>query len=484
MDLRDYLAVLRAQWLLILAAVVLGLGGALVATAVATPQYEASTQLFVSTQGGTNSSDLAQGNSFSQQRVKSYSDIATSPIVLQPVIDELGLRTTPGQLARSITASAPLDTVLIDVAVRDPSPQQAARIADALGARFSATIVTLEQPADGGNATVRATVVRVPTVPSSPVTPRVPLNLALGLLVGLAVGVAAAVLRTRLDTSVKTEADVRALTGAAVLGGIAFDPDAEAHPLVVQSGVHNVRAEAFRQLRTNLQFVGLADEHRSVVVTSSLPGEGKSTTTANLALTLAAAGSRVALVEADLRRPKVAEYLGLEGAVGLTDVLIGTTTLDDVLQPWGGEGKLQVLACGTIPPNPSELLGSDRMRRVLTQLSTRFDHVLVDAPPLLPVTDAAVLSRLVGGVVVVVGSGRVHREALRRALASLAAVDARVLGTVVNRLPRRGPDAYGYGYGYGYEPVAPGTAGGSAAPGRWRRWTPDRVRALVFSRSR
>lgn len=459
MDLRDYIKVLRNRWLLIAGTTVLALLGAIGATLVATPRYESSTQLFVSTQGGSDSTDLAQGNSFSQQRVKSYAEIASTPAVLGPVIDELGLATTPAQLARSVTADAPLDTVLINIAVRDDSAAQAQRIAAAVGNQFALTIVSLEQPLTGERAAVRATVVKASTVPGAPVTPRVPLNLALGLLVGLALGVGLAILRTVLDTSVRSEEDVRQVTGAAVLGGIAFDPDAERRPLIVQADPHGARAEAFRQLRTNLQFVELTAGSRSIVFTSSVPGEGKSTTTANLALTLAAAGSSVALVEADLRRPKVADYLGLEGAVGLTDVLIGRARLDDVLQPWG-EGVMQVLACGTIPPNPSELLGSEPMRRVLEDLGRRFDHVLVDAPPLLPVTDAAILSRLVGGVVVIVGSKRVHRDALRRALASLASVDARVLGTVVNRLPTKGPDSYGYGYQYGYAPQT------STDPGR------------------
>ena len=479
MDLREYVSLLRRRWLLIASVTVAALLVAVGATLLTTPRYESTTQLFVSTQGGSDSADLAQGNSFSQQRVKSYAEIATSPAVLGPVIDQLGLQTTPAQLARSVTAEAPLDTVLIDVAVRDPSAVRAQRIADAVASQFSATIVSLEQPATGNRTPVRATVVKAATVSDSPVSPRVPLDLALGLLVGLVLGIAAAVLRSVLDTSVRSESDVQEVTGAAVLGGIAFDPDAERRPLIVQADPHGVRAEAFRQLRTNLQFVELTAGSRSIVFTSSVPGEGKSTTTANLALTLAAAGSSVALVEGDLRRPKVAEYLGLEGAVGLTDVLIGHAELDDVLQPWG-DGAMQVLACGTIPPNPSELLGSDGMRRVLADLEARFDHVLVDAPPLLPVTDAAILSRLVGGAVVVVGARRVHREGLRRAIATLASVDARILGTVVNRLPTRGPDAYGYGYsgygyGYGSDDDAP-----KGRPGHRRVGS----RALVFGRGR
>jgi capsular exopolysaccharide synthesis family protein len=261
-----------------------------------------------------------------------------------------------------------------------------------------------------------------------------------------------------------------------VLGGIAFDPDAAKRPLIVQNDPHSPRAEAFRQLRTNLQFVDIANHPKSIVVTSSVPGEGKSTSTANLAITLAAAGSTVALVEGDLRRPRVADYMGVEGAVGITNVLIGQATLDDVLQPWGN-GRLQVLACGPVPPNPSELLGSQPMDDLLRSLEKQFDYVIIDSPPLLPVTDAAVVSRLAGGAVIVAGSGKVNREQLRRSLEILDAVDVRLLGILINRLPTKGPDSYSYySYRYDYTSDRSGAKGSSAAGRRSKTATNKRSR--------
>lgn len=185
-------------------------------------------------------------------------------------------------------------------------------------------------------------------------------------------------------------------------------------------------------------------------MTSSVPGEGKSTVAANLALTLAEAGSRVALVDADLRRPSVADYLGLEGAAGLTTVLIGQATLDDVVQPWGA---LAVLTSGQIPPNPSEMVGSRAMTWVLDELAERYDVVVIDTPPLLPVTDAAILARLTDGALVVAGANGLHRHQLTEALGSLERVGARVLGLVVNRVPDMLPEAYSY---YGTDPKAAG----------------------------
>ena len=275
-------------------------------------------------------------------------------------------------------------------------------------------------------------------------------NLGLGLVLGLLLGLGVALLRETLDKTVKTQDDIKALTDVPVLGAIMRDPDAVKRPLIVEVDPRSRRAEAFRSLRTNLQFIDAANRPRTMVVTSSIASEGKSTMSANLALTMAQGGSKVCLVEADLRRPKVLDYLGLEGAVGLTDVLIGRAEVFDVIQPYGGT-NMWVLGAGPIPPNPSELLGSTAMRGLLNNLASRFDYVVMDSPPILPVTDAVVLSSLVDGVIVVVGSGVVQRNQLTHALESLESVAARVLGLVLNRVSQNSTGYGGYGYGtYGY----------------------------------
>ena len=447
-ELRDYVRVLRKRWRFVALLTLLALAGAAAASLLATPQYEARTQVFVSTQAEGSNSDLLQGSSFTQQRVKSYADVVTSPRVLDPVIADLGLQTSASELSDQIVAEAPPDTVLINVSVQDKSPAQAVAIANAVGDSFATVVSELEQPADGSASPVTISTVEPANEPGSPVSPDTRLNLALGLSVGLAIGIGAALLRETLDTTVKGEDDVRQVTDASVLGGIAYDPEAPKRPLIVQVDPQGSRAEAFRQLRTNLQFVDVANHPRSFVVTSSIPGEGKSTTAANLAITMAASGARVCLVEGDLRRPKVAEYLGMEGSVGLTTVLIGQAELGDVLQPWGN-GNLHVLPAGQVPPNPSELLGSAAMEDLLRKLETTYDAVIIDAPPLLPVTDAAVLTKLADGAVLVVGSQRINRDQLAKAISNLTAVDGRVLGVILNLLPTKGPDAYSY-YSYGY----------------------------------
>lgn len=446
MDVHDYLRVLRQRWRIVTGMALLALAGAIGVTLAATPVYQAQAQLFVSTAGGDDATSLLQGSSFTQQRVKSYADIVTSAQVLDPVIKSLRLDTTASELGNRITAEVPLDTVLINVTVRDESPAGSAAIAKAVASTFARTVVSLERPTAGGAALVKVSVVRNPVVPTTPVAPRPLVNGAIGLLLGLLVGLGLALLRDLLDKGVKNEHDLTAITDIPVIGGIIYDRDAPKHPLIVHVDPHSPMAEAYRQVRTNLRFVDVANESRSIVFTSAIPGEGKSTVAANLAITLAAAGSRTVLVEADLRQPMIAEYMGLEGAVGLTTVLIGSARLDEVVQQWGGSG-LDVLACGATPPNPSELLGSAAMVDLLRELESRYEHVIIDSPPLLPVTDAAVLSRLGGGAVLVVGAGRVNRDQVKRAIDALESVDAQVLGVVMNRLPAKSLDAYSY-YGY------------------------------------
>ncbi|MGI8535836.1 MAG: polysaccharide biosynthesis tyrosine autokinase [Mycobacteriales bacterium] len=470
MDIRDYARVLRKRWRLIVLCTLLALAASLGATLATTPLYQASAQLFVSTSTGMvgNVSGLNAGGQFAQQRVKSYADIVSSPPVTEAVVEELGLNITARQLAKSIEASAPLDTVLINVDVTDRDPRLAQLIANSVAERFTAVASELETPEGEQSSPVKVSVVRTADLPSGPVSPRPKLNLALGLLVGLAVGVGAAVLRDTLDTSVKGADEVQEHLGLPTLGLIGYDGESAKRPLIAHLDPHSSRSEAFRQLRTNLQFLDVDRPVRSIVITSSLPQEGKSTTACNLAITVGQAGIRVILVEGDLRRPQLADYLGIEGAVGLTDVLVGRSPLEDVLQPWG-TGNLRVLASGPTPPNPSELLGSEQMSELLARLENEAELVLIDAPPLLPVTDAAILATQASGAIVVVRAGSTTREQAARAVGILRGVDAHVYGAVLNMVPTRGPDAYRYGYyGYGYAPAAPAAPknAGSSQPRR------------------
>ena len=453
MELKDYIRIIRKRWRVILAAMLVVLAGAAAATALSPRIYEARTELFVSTSGGVDTGALLQGSNFTQQRVKSYADVLTTPKVLDPVIATLGLNTTAALLGKQITATVPLDTVLIEVAVTSSDPSVAATVADAVGKQFTSTVADLESVSSGRSSPVKVTIVSSPTVPTVPISPKPTRNLALGVVLGLLLGLGLALLRDLLDTTVKNEKDCAEVTDATVIGAIAFDPEAPKRPLIVQANPHSPRAEAFRTLRTNLQFVDAANHPLSIVFTSSIPGEGKTTTTANLAITMAAGGARVCIVEGDLRRPRLLEYMGMDGTLGLTNVLIGRVDLAEVIQQFG-DTSVYVVGAGSVPPNPSELLGSAAMRATLRDLESRFDLVILDAPPLLPVTDAAVLSTVAGGTVVIVGAGMANRDHLTKSLQALEAVQGRLLGLVLNLIPTKGGDAYSY-YRSGYAPESP-----------------------------
>lgn len=457
MDLHGYFRVISKRWKLIAVTTLVLVALAALYTLTATKKYSSNVQFFVSTSSSDNTAALAQGNTFTQARVLSYTQLVTTPKVLQPIAEKVNFPGGAAALAKEVTSTVPTNTVLMNVTVTDTSASRAQQIAQQLGDTFPDIVGQLETTKSDKNSPVNVTVVDQPTVAKAPVSPKPTQNLALGLILGLLLGLGLAVLRDRFDTLLRTKDDVSDVTDATILGGVPFDGDAPQHPLIVQADPHSSRAEAFRSLRTNLQFVDPANPPKSIVITSSLAGEGKTTTAANLALTLAQAGSRVCIIEGDLRRPRLLRYLGLEGAVGLTDVLIGRADLDQVLQPLG-DHSLAVLGAGALPPNPSELLGSPAMRGVLEQLGQCFDYVIIDAPPLLPVTDAAVASTLVDGVVVVVGSGINHRDHLTTALDSLGHVNAKVLGVVVNRLPKRSGGQRYYDYRYEYRPDQDDTA--------------------------
>lgn len=456
MEFQDYLSIVRKRWVSILLITILVVAGAVAATMAATPMYQARSQVYVSVRTSGTTSDLLQGSNFTQRQVSSYAELATTPRVLVPVIEHLDLPTTPDVLAGSISVSSPLDSSLIDIRVTSPDPRTASDVANSTADNLASEVSDLERP-EGGVSPVQISTVRNASPPTSPSSPNGPRNLALGVVLGLALGFGVAVLREVLDTRVRTEDDIRNVTETSVIASIPRDDDAELHPLIVQVNPHSQRAEALRRLRTNLQFLDVSGGPQMFVVTSALPVEGKSTTTINLAIALADAGSRVALVDADLRRPSVSKYLGIEGKVGLTTVLIGRATLDDVVQPWGN-GKLHVLPSGQVPPNPSELLGSKAMAQVLTQLAAKYDVVLIDTPPLLPVTDAAILARLTSGALVVVSADKLHRNQLRESLGSLETVGARILGIVLNRVARKPSDAYTY---YDYTPDGSESTNGS-----------------------
>ncbi len=451
MGMKDYARILRRSWLMIVVAALIGVIAAWTVTSTRTSQYAATSAAFVSSDRSGTLAELTQGNAFTEGRVSTYAKLASEPIVTQPVIDDFDLGVTPQQFADKLTVTIPVDTTMIEITVQDASPSVAANLANAVMTSLQTTVAEIETsttpvttpgaaPAQAAPP-VKITQVRFAEKPTSPVSPNLLLNLAIGLFAGIALGALAGIIRDMVDVRIRTLDEFEGLTPIPVVGVV--PQRSKGRPGVVDwtpNDPGDAFDESFRILRTNLQFLDV-DGPATFIVTSPRSGDGKSTVLANLAVAIAANGSRVLVVDADLRRPQVHDQFGIEGGAGLTDILIGRAELADVVQPWRSE-RLHVLASGRVPPNPSELLGSAHMHEFMQQVQNTYEVVLYDCAPVLPVPDAAILSRHVGGVLLVTSIDRSRRDQVRGALRALERVHARISGIVVNRLTARGAMSY------------------------------------------
>lgn len=470
MEISDYLRVLRTRWVLVAACTALVGAIALAVSLLTTPVYQSTARLFVSISGTDTANEQYQAGMASQQKVTSYVRLLTGETIAERAIAATGADLTPAELSSKIEAVTQPDTVLIDVTVSDPSPTVARDLAAAVSDEFVDFSSEIE---NGGEAVegapVAVVVVEPAQVPAVPVSPNIPRNIVLGLVIGFLLGIVAAVLRDRLDRSVKDRKVLEEVVEAPVVGVVPFDKGLDDTHLLNFGESTSVSAEALRQMRTNLQFLDVDNPPRVLVVTSAVPAEGKSTTAANLALALAEAGHSVVVVEGDLRRPRVGQYLGVIGSVGVSTVLVGQARVEEVVQPTGHVG-VDAVAGGPIPPNPSELLGSEAARYLIEELRRRYDYIVIDAPPLLPVTDAAVLAVQADGALIVTRYGHARRDEVARAVENLKKVSGRVLGAVFTMVPGGKNSTYEYSYYYESDPNVPRMAAGeSAPPARSRR---------------
>lgn len=471
MDFKDLLRLALRRWKTIAVCFALAVIAAALLSVSATPVYQSTSRVFISSTDVANSTDAYYASAFSSLRVKSYAELATSGSVLKQVADQLHLNLTPGELAGKVSAAVNADTVIIDIVAQDNNARVAQQIAQAEAELLKTYIPEVETPTGKATSPVKATIIDDAGFNPKPISPRTSLNLTVAGILGLLIGLTVAVLRDLLDNTIKTPKDIEATTDAAVMAHIAYDPSMSKTPLLTDINSHDPRNEGFRLLRTNLQFLNLENPPRSFVITSAVPGEGKTSTATNLAIALAQTGKRVLLVDGDLRRPQDARVLGLESSVGLTTVLVNRSELVDAIQHHDPSG-IDFLASGPIPPNPTEILQVQPTRDLFDKLRDLYDVVVVDAPPLLPVADAALLATHCDGAILVIRHGRTTKEQLTQATGRLEQVGARLFGLLVNMTPRRSRSGYsygyGYGYGYGYSPEETTVKAGKRVLGRRR----------------
>lgn len=436
MERNDALRALSSKRRYVVVGLILGLVVAAVLNWSAERQYSSTTKFFVDVAPSTSESrDPYGAQQFSQQRVISYVQVLTGRELAQGVVDELDLPLGADDLTEMITATPLPDTVVLEVTVTDTSPERAQAIATSVARQFVERVQELETPAGAATPTVTVTVLEPPSFEPAPVSPAVARTLALGAALGLLLGFGVALLRVRLDRSLRSEEDAAAASDTEVLGRIPVDRQVTRRHVAAVAESRSAVAEAFRTIRVNLQHLGAAGRPKVLVVAGTLPGDGGSTVAVNLAVSLARSGSRVLLIDGDLRRPRAAAQLGLAAETGLSDVLSGTAELAAVSRPWG-DGRLTVVGAGPLTADPAGTLGSPQMQDLLRTARKQHDYVIIDAPPLLSVIDGVALSALADGCLLVARFGRTTRDQLADATAAVTRVGGGILGVVLNRVPR------------------------------------------------
>lgn len=450
MEMKDALTAVRRGWWIIVLSAVLGtllIGGM---AAREQPTYRSQSALYFALTGGTSATDLNQGVVYVQNQMPSFEDLAGMPIVLDPVAKKHGMTTR--ELKKLVTAKANASTVILNVDATTTSPTKSAQIANETAAQIVRVVGQVADKRADGVASARATVVRRAIPATSQFEPNKKKSAILGLTAGLIVGLVIALLRQLLDTRVRNREVVEThFPRTAVLGTVSRSGPRRVRlpgPPPKQRGRHMVHltedaqpAEEIRVLRTNLDFVG-RDDSPCLVVTSAQAAEGKTTICASLGQALSEAGKRVLIIDADMRNPGIARYFGLVDEPGLSDALIGRASSTAAVQTVSD--RLHVLVAGSIPPNPSELAASSAMDELLADLHQRYDVILIDTPPVLPVTDAALVARRSNGALVVVDGSRQRRSHLDETLKQLESAGVNVLGVVLNQVTDRRGHTYGY----------------------------------------
>lgn len=445
LELRDYLGIMRRQRWLIALTFATCLSAGLLYSLTRFPVYVATTTVFIGPQivdRGTVS-DAAQALTFSRDLLGLYAELLRGRTLAERVTDQLGLNIPPNVLAENITSTILQDAGIVRIRAADRDRERAALIANTAA---GISITDLKKNLAGG-VSVQASIIE-PAVPATdPATPSPLRDGVLAGILGLMIGSGGAVLREQIDMRLRTREDAaRAVHPLPVLVTVPklSAQSARIRRFVTDADPNGLAAEVFRILRTNVQFLAVDRPIRRILVTGPSASEGKTTVAANLAASLATAGHTVLLMETDLRRPTIHEYIGAPINPGITEVLLGRAGLTAAIQRTTVPG-LSILASGTLPPNPSELLGSERMVDIIEKVSEMHDIVILDSPPTLPVTDAAVLAPRTDGVILVARANQTHRDALRAAAGQFDHPGVRLLGVVFNAA-----DAEASGYAYQY----------------------------------
>lgn len=461
-DLLEIFFLLRRHLLVIvLTAVLFAVAGFAGTTMFITPQYQATATMIVNTRQDQTANVTNDQITSARNLVDTYSIIIKSDTVLDQVIANLGLALNYEELNAKVSVSAVNDTQVMQIAVTDPNPESARRIAEEITNVAPGEII---EAVEAGSVKV----ISAARAGEYPVSPSKSRNTAIAGLLGAVLVIGIVVIKELLNNTVKTDADIQKKLGLNVLGVIPLvqlPGEKKISHKKQRKGAHVDRklvsisskevpfgyVEAFKSLRTNLNFVALSGECKTIIVTSSVSLEGKSGTAINLATSLAEGGKRVILLDCDLRKPILHRYLRISNkrGMGLTGILSGSTTLSETVQVYGNP-SFHVLTAGAVPPNPAELLGSNKMRTLIAKLAEVYDYILIDTPPATVVTDAAVIGSFVDGALLVVRQDFANVDTVQLAKRNLEATNTQILGTVLNDFDAK-TTSYSSAYAYAYD---------------------------------
>lgn len=422
-----------------------------------TPMYTASAQLLATYKSSSAAQDtnaagqLNSGASYIKSQIATYPELVKTEAVLQPVIADLGLNTTVSALATQVTASNPTDTMLVEISVEDADPKSASNIANSVADSLTKQITATLTSDEGEKivSPVNLTKVQQAYVPASPSSPNKKLNIAAAVAGGLILGVIAALIKDLLDRRVRQASDVTAIVpDTPILGTFSrSDMFTDKAPTIISHPVAR-EAEEIRRLRTNLMF-SLPETNLSnvIVVASAGQSEGKTTTSVNLATAFAETGSSVLLIDADVRNPSVSGHLGIEGNVGLTQLLTNQLSSQDAIQRYW-KPNFHVLPAGKQSMSPSIMLNSRAMKSLIAQVAGHYDHVIIDTAPMHVANDAAVFAKEGGELLLVVGLGVTEKKELRTTAQELTTLEIKPAGISLNFAEaEKQKDDYYYYYG-------------------------------------
>lgn len=432
MTLRLSLRAIRQSWLLVLALTLFCGTSAFAASSRMTPVYEARAEQYFTINFGNTANDLAQGSTYTSNQMISFGELATSDLVLVPVIRDLGLDATPKDLARRIAVSTPRDTVLLRITVTAAEARRAAEIANAVADQIKVTVEQVAPSMANGNSTVTVRTVNRAKVPDFQSSPNKRLALAMGLVVGFLAAGLIALARQGVDARVQSRKDLEALN-VPFLGAVDDGGHERAHPR--DRGSYPARdLEAYRYIRANLEASRDGESLMAFVVTSPIRIKGNAGSAEKIAVSMAEAGGKTLLCDGNMRDPALSELLGVSDVPGLSDVLEGRASVSEARRPtsMGTEG-LWALGAGSRVEDAGRLLASPAFGEFVSELRVeRYDTVVVSTVPVLEAADAVTVGRQVDGVVLITEAGTTRRRDVREAVELLDSAGVAVLGTALN----------------------------------------------------